>query len=188
MWQERGKTTHLKVAKKWGKEEREGSSFVLPQLLHHSAVSSWISGLTAAEKCSVPRSVSWCSGPGQQLFLQIRARECSRCPVSPAVSHTCCPNTDSSVYWNVDVYLQYTNIMLSVLFTAFCSEQSSHKESMKPPEPHSVSHQWCQQFSGLIHCLILWVLITTGSLPSSLVLLPKFFCLILRQEKIVLFL
>lgn len=74
MWQERGKTTHLKVAKKWGKEEREGSSFVLPQLLHHSAVSSWISGLTAAEKCSVPRSVSWCSGPGQQLFLQIRAK------------------------------------------------------------------------------------------------------------------
>lgn len=105
MWQERGKTTHLKVAKKWGKEEREGSSFVLPQLLHHSAVSSWISGLTAAEKCSVPRSMSWCSGPGQQLFLQIRARECSRCPVSPAVSHTCCLNTDSSVYWNVDVCL-----------------------------------------------------------------------------------
>lgn len=105
MWQERGKTTHLKVAKKWGKEEGEGFSFVLPQLVHHSAVSSWIFGEIFAEKWSVPHSVSWCSGLGQQLFLEIRVRECSRCSVSLSVSHTCCIHTDSYVYWNVDVCL-----------------------------------------------------------------------------------
>lgn len=45
---ERRKRTHQKVAKKWGKGKGEGDfSFVLPQMLHHSAVSNCMAGLTA---------------------------------------------------------------------------------------------------------------------------------------------
>lgn len=175
---------HLKGAETWGEEAGKGFSFVLPQLLHPSAVSSWILEWQLPGKGSVPR-------PELMLSSFSCRSELGMLPLFSdtfRVTHLLHQHGQWCLVKHSWLFIYSTQI-LRFQYCSLLSAQSNspRKDQWKhlSPTDSRVSHQGGQQVNGLIHCLILWALITTDSLSSSLALFSKLLCLILRQEKIV---
>lgn len=114
-----GKKKNQKVAKKCGKREGE-TSFVFREVLHPPAVPSWPLGVTAL--CEV-LGASF-HGAGTRALASSPSCSAETGNASVAQRH---------FQWHTLVASTLT--VIRVMFTALCSEQVFHKESIKPHEP-----------------------------------------------------